>query len=150
LDPRGGISELYASVLMVGVTLTVGGLVASSALGQFALANDSASISAMSQDTSARIQIGLVYIVAVSSGSCPVYGGYHEGTTVEISLFNYGGATFAPAEMVLNGTVYTGSYAILGPGSLGTYALTATACAHSSGQTLVVADSMGDEVQFES
>jgi len=147
---KGGISELYASVLMVGVTLTVGGLVASSAMGQFALANDSASLSAMTQEASARIQIGLVYLVAISSGSCPVYGGYREGTTVRMAIYNYGGVPFTPAEIILNGTVYTGNYAPLGPGTLGTYALTATMCLHTSGQTVIVADSAGDEVQFES
>jgi hypothetical protein len=135
---------------MVGVTLTVGGLVASSALGQFALANDSASLSAVIQETSARIQIGVVYLVALSSGSCPVYGGYHEGNTIEIAIYNYGGTPFTPSEMIFNGTVHAGSYASLGPGSLGAYALTLTTCSHSSGQTVIVADSAGDEVQFES
>jgi len=146
----GGISELYASVLMVGVTLTVGGLVASSALGQFAMANDSASLSAMTRESSARIQVGLVYLMAAPSGSCPAYGGYHEGTMVEIAIYNYGGAIFAPTEIVLNGTIYAGDYAPLAPGILGTYALKTTTCSHSSGQILVVADSSGNEVQFES
>ena len=148
--PRVGVSELYAAVMMVGVTLAIGGLVASSALGQFVLANDSASISAMTQESSARIQIGLVYLVAASSTSCPVYGGHQEGTTVEIAIYNYGEAPFNPAEIIINGTVYAGNYAPLGPGSLGTYALTVTTCSHSAGQTVTVADSVGDEVQFES
>lgn len=147
---RCGISELYASVLMVGVTLTVGGLVASSALGQFVMTNDSASLSAMTQEASAEIQVGLVYFVAAPSGSCPVYEGYHEGTLVEIAIYNYGGAPFAPAEVALNGTMYPGDYAPLAPGMLGTYALKTTTCSHPSGQTMMVADSAGNEVQFES
>jgi len=149
-SPRGGISELYASVLMVGVTLAVGGLVASSALGQFALANESASLSAMAQEASARIQMGLVYFVTVSSESCPMYGGYHEGTTLEIAIYDYGGAPFTPAEMILNSTAYTGTYAPMEAGTLGTYAFTVATCSHSSGQTVIVVDSKGDEVQFES
>jgi len=147
---RGGISELYASVLMVGVTLTVGGLVASSALGQFALANDSASLSATAEEASVRIQIGLVYLAAASSGGCPVYEGYHEGTIVNIAFFDYGGAPFTPAEIIINGTAYPGTYAPLAQGGLVTYAVKATTCSHSSGQTVIVTDSEGNEAQFES
>ena len=146
---RRGISELYASVLMVGVTLTVGGLVASSALGQFAMANDSASLSATAQEASVRIRVGLVYFLAASNSSCPLYGGYHEGTTMEIAIYNYGGASFAPAEVFLNGTMFARDYAPLAPGTLGTYSLNTTTCSHSSGQTVTVADAAGDEVQFE-
>jgi len=146
---RGGISELYASVLMVGVTLTVGGLVASSALGQFAMSNDSASMSAMTQGASSGIQVALVYFTAAPSGSCPVYEGYHEGTFAEIAIYNYGGAPFIPAEMVINGTIYAGDYAPLAPGTLGIYALNTTTCSHPSGQTAIVADSAGNVVQFE-
>ena len=148
--PRSGISELYASLLMVGVTLAVGGLVASSALGQLVMANDASSLSAMAQEASARIQLGLVYIVAVSFGSCPIYGGYHEGTTLEIAIYNYGGTPFKPAQMVLNGTVFAGDYEPLAPGSLWTHAIVGTACSHSSGQTLIMENSAGEEVQFES
>jgi len=147
---RGGISELYASVLMVGVTLTVGGLVASSALGQFATANDAASLSAMTQEASVRVQVALVYLMAASSGSCPLYGGHNEGTTIEIAVYNFGGAPFAPTEIVINGTPYAGEYAPLAQGMLGTYTLNTTTCSHSSGQTVLVADSTGNEVQFES
>ena len=147
---RGGISELYASVLMVGVTLAVGSLVASSALGQLVMANDAASLSSMSQEASAGIQLGLVYLVAASSGSCPPYGGYHEGTAIEIAIYNYGKTPFKPAQMILNGTVFAGPYAPLAPGSLWTYALTMTTCTHSSGQTVLVQNSAGEGVQFES
>ena len=149
-NPRESISELYASLLMVGVTLAVGGLVASSALGQFALANDSASLNAMTQEASARIQVGLVYLVVEQSGSCPVYEGFHEGTNVMIAIYNHGGAPFVPAELILNGTLYAGNYDPIGPGSLGTFTITLTTCSHSSGQTVILVDSAGDEVQFES
>jgi len=147
---RGGISELYASVLMVGVTLAIGGIVVSSALGQFALANDSASLSALTQDASDRTQIGMVYVAVSPSVSCPLFGGYHEGTTVRIAVYNYGESPFTPAEIILNESLYAGSYAPLGPGSLGTYTLMVTKCAHASGQTVIVADSAGDEVEIES
>jgi hypothetical protein len=135
---------------MVGVTLTVGGLVASSALGQFAMANDSASLGAATQEASAGIQIGLVYLATTTSRLCPVYGGYHEGTTIEIAVYNYGGTAFIPEEIILNGTLYAGKYTPLSPGSLGTYAITMSTCSHFSGQTVILVDSAGDEVQFES
>ena len=135
---------------MVGVTLAVGGLVASSALGQLAMANDASSLSAMAQEASVRTQLGVVYILAESSWSCPLYGGQHEGTTLEIAIYNYGGTAFKPAQMIINGTLFAGDYTPLAPGSLRTYALVGTTCSHSSGQTLIVENSAGDEVQFES
>ena len=147
---RGGVSELYASVMMVGVTLAVGGLVATSALGQFVLANDAASINATTLENSASIQLGLVYFEVASSTSCPIYGGYHEGTMVEVAIYDYGVAPFTPSQIILNGTVYAGNYASLLPGSLGTYAFTTETCLHSAGQTVVVVDSVGGEAQFGS
>jgi hypothetical protein len=137
-------------MLLVGVTLALGSLVATSALAQSDLANSSASLGAASEEASARVQIGLVYLAVASSGSCPAYGGYHEGTSLSVAVYNYGGGTFAPAELVLNQTVYPGSYSPLGPGSMGTYTLTLAACSHSAGQTVMLADAAGDEAQFVS
>lgn len=142
------MSELYASLLMIGVTLALGGAVASSALSQFSMADSSSSLGAADQVAAAQTQVSLVYLVAASSGSCPAYDGYHEGTSVTIAVYNYGGAPFSPAAIALNGTIYFGSYAQLGPGTLGTYTVVSATCVHSSGQTVVIEDSSGDEVQF--
>ncbi len=147
---RPGVSELFASVLMIGVTLSVGGLVVVSATEQFGLAESSASLGASLQQKSAGVQLGLSYIAIPSSGSCPVYGGNGEGTSLTIALYNYGSTAFTPAEFVLNSTVYQGSYQTLEPGSLSTYSFALGGCGHGSGMTVVVADSSGDVVQFES
>lgn len=147
---RVGVSELYASVLMIGVTLAVGGMVVASALGQFSLAEGSASLGASLVQSSAGVQLGLSYVAVLSSSSCPTHGGYHEGTYLTVAVYNYGSAGFTPAEFVVNSTIYQGNYATSEPGSLSAYSLSLAGCAHASGLTLVVADSSGDEVQFES
>jgi len=145
---RRGVSELYASLLMVGVTLTLGGAVVSAALGQFTQAEDSASVGASVQQASAEVRVGLVYLVAPSSGSCPTYGGYGEGTAVTIALYNYGVLAFTPSEIFLNGTGYGGGFSPLPAGSMEAYALSLGGCAHPQGETVVITDSRGDEVQF--
>jgi len=146
--PRRGVSELYASMLMVGVTLTLGGLVASAAMGQLELANSSASLGATQM--AGGVQLEMVYLVIDSSGSCPMFGGYHEGTSATLALYDYGTADFAPAEIAINGTVYAGTYGILGAGALGAYSLNLGKCVHSSGQTVIVTDSLGEEAEFGS
>ena len=133
---------------MIGVTLALGGAVASSALGQFSMADSSSSLGAAAQEAASRVQVSLVYLVAASSGSCPVYEGYHEGTSLAIAVYNYGGAPFTPVAVALNGTLYYASYSELGPGTMGTYTLTSGTCMHSSGQTVALGDASGDEVQF--
>ncbi len=147
---RPGVSELYASVLMIGVTLSVGGFVVASAMGQFGLIDSSASLAASLQQTSAGVQIGLSYVVVPSLGSCPPYGGNREGTSLTVALYNYGRADFTPAEFVVNSTIYRGSYSTLSPGDFSAYSFALAGCGHSSGLTIVVADSSGDVVQFES
>ena len=142
-----GISELYASVLMVGVTLALGGLVTSSALGEFGLANDSASLGA-AQHVPAMTQVGLVYFVVAPSGSCPESGMYREGTSVSMAFYNYGEVPFAPAEIAVNGSVHPGRYPPMAPGSMGTYALDTGACSRSWGETVTLIDPQGNELQF--
>lgn len=144
---RNGVSELYASMLMVGATLALGGLVTSSAIGQFALANSAASLGAARGVTPAG-EIGLVYFAVASSGSCPLDKGYHEGTLVNLAFYNYGDLTFVPVEIALNGSVYSDGYAPIAPGSMGTYALKLASCSRSSGETVALVDQLGDEVQF--
>ena len=148
--PRRGISELYASMLMVGVTLTMGGLVASAALGQFGLANSSSSVGASLDQSSADVMVGLVYLTVTSSGSCPIYEGYHEGATASLALYDYGSVGFTPAEVVVNGTAFPGTYSYLAPGTLGIFQLSLGLCARAPGQTVFLADALGDEVQLAS
>jgi flagellin-like protein len=145
---RRGVSELYASLLMVGVTLSLGGAVVVAASSQFGLAANSASLGASLQQSSAGVQVSLVYAAVFPSGSCPTYQGVKEGTSLTVALYNYGAADFAPAELVVNSTAYQGGYGTLALGSLGAYTITLGACAHSSGQTVLAVDSLGDEVQF--
>ncbi len=151
--PAGGrkaVSELYASMLMLGVTLSVGGLVSYAAVGQFGLAADSAMVGASLGQTSAGVQLGLVLVSVASSTSCPSYAGYSEGTALTLSLYNYGTSDFTPVEIILNSTAYPGAYGTLGAASLGAYTVTLSSCAHPAGQTIVVVDSLGDEVEFGS
>ena len=144
---RSGISELYASMLMVGVTLVLGGLVTSSAIGQFSFAGSSASlVGAVGANPGS--EIGLVYFVAVPSGSCPADQGYREGTSVNMAFYDYGDSVFAPVEIALNGSVYAGSYVPIGPGGMGAYSLNLASCARSPGETVTLVDRQGDEVQF--
>jgi len=145
-----GISELYAAMLMIGVTLSLGSFVTFAALGQFGLAASSASLGANLDQSSAQTQLGLVYAAVASSTSCPSFGGVHEGVSLTLALYNYGTTSFTPSELLVNATSYFGSYASTSPGSLGLYTLTLASCAHSSGQSVVAADSAGDVLQVVS
>ena len=148
--PRSGVSELYASMLMVGVTLSVGGLVSVAAMGQFGLAADSASLGATLEQSSAGVQLGLVYTSVLSSSTCPTYGGYTAGTSLTQALYDYGTSDYTPVTIVVNSTAYSGNYATMGAGSLAAYTITLTSCAHPPGQTIVAFDSSGNEVDVES
>lgn len=139
---------MYAAVLMVGVTLSLGSLVVAAATAQFGLGTDSASLGASLRQEAAQTQLGLVYDSVQPSGSCPSYGGYQEGTSLTLAVYDYGTEGFAPSGFVVNSTLYGGSYAALAPGTLGEYTLTLADCAHPSGLTIVAFDGSGDEVQF--
>jgi len=147
---RFGISELYAAMLMIGVTLSLGSFVTFAALGQFGLAASSASLGASLDQSSAQTQLGLVYAVVASSGSCPTFDGVHEGVSLTLALYNYGTTNFTPSELLVNATSFSGSYAPTAPESLGLYTLTLASCAHSSGQSVVAANSAGDVLQVVS
>ncbi len=141
------MSELYASVLMIGVTLSLGGVVAAAALNQFGLANGSASQDAGARQSAAGVDLALVYAAVSPSAACPTYSGYQEGTTLTISIYNYGAGPFTPSELAVNSSVYAGAYATLGAGALGTYAIPLGTCAHPSGQTVLVLDVAGEGTQ---
>lgn len=147
---RRAVSELYASMLMVGVTLSLGSVVTYAAMGQFSLSNGAANLGASLDQSSAGVQLGLVYVAVTPSGSCPLDGGYSEGTSMIVSVYNYGAEGFTPAEFVVNSTAYAGAFATVGPGTLAEYTLSLGSCAHQWGQTLLAIDPLGDEEQLES
>jgi hypothetical protein len=147
-EPRAGVSELYAAMLLVGVTLSLGSLVVSAATNQFSIASGTASLGERIGQEAASVQLAFVYSTT-ALGLCNSYGGSPEGTTLTVALFDYGSGSFTPTGFVVNSTVISGSYATASPGELVQYAISLGACAHSSGQTLVAFDASGDEVQFE-
>lgn len=132
---------------MIGVTLSIGSVVVFAATNLFGLAGNSASLGASLQQSSAGVQLGLVYAAVPASGSCGAYQGFSEGTSLQVSLYNYGTVSFTPAEFVVNSTAYLGSYGAIGPGAMSLYSVSLGSCAHSSGQTILAYDSRGDEVQ---
>ena len=150
LEKRRGVSELYASMLMVAVTLAFGGAASALAMGQFGLAASSASLSGSLAQRSSGTQVSLIYAYA-GQGSCPAYKGAPEGTTLSLILSDYGSSRFAPVAAFVNGTIYASNYPVVSPGGTATVAiplLPSGTCAHSSGQTVLLVDSDGDEVQF--
>lgn len=133
---------------MVGVTLSVGTFVSYAALSQFGLSTGSSAVEAGLQQTTAGIQVSLVYLTVAPSGACPPYQGLNEGTSATVALYNYGTGGFSPVQFIVNSTAYAGGYATLAPGGMNTYVLSLGSCAHPSGLTVVAVDAFGNEVQF--
>ncbi|MDG7007026.1 MAG: hypothetical protein JRN06_02140 [Nitrososphaerota archaeon] len=144
------MSELYASVLMIGVTISLGSVLVAAALGSIGQAQGAASLGASVQQSASGRELSLAFAAVAASGSCPAYRGGAEGTTLTLALFDYGASGFAPVEFVVNSTVYPGTYPALSPGTMGRYTVSLGSCAHSTGQTVTVVGSAGDEVQVES
>jgi flagellin-like protein len=148
---RIGVSELYATLLMIAITLTLGSAVTAAAIGQYGEASSGSSVAASLEQQAVSGQVSLV-IASVSQGSCPTYRGAPDGTTLQITLFNYGTEAFEPSGAVVNGTVYhASSYRSMAPGTMGTYSIPLTpsgTCAHSSGQTVLLTTASGGEVQL--
>lgn len=153
---RRGVSELYASVLMIGVTLSFGSIVASAAVSQFQASTQGDSQSVLAQEASVGKQVALVYgtVVQGSGGCTATYvgaggGTYLEGKSYVLALYDYGSASFAPAEVFDNGTLLPpGGYAVIaadGPGPVSD-SLALAACARPSGQTFLLVDASGDEL----
>ncbi|MDG6920072.1 MAG: hypothetical protein JRN59_00910 [Nitrososphaerota archaeon] len=143
------MSELYASLLMIGVTLSLGSLVVAAATSQFGLASDSASAEAALSERTAGVQVALVYSAVMPSTACPDYQGAQEGENLTLALYDYGADGFTPTGFVVNSTVVTGGFGALGPGSLAVFDVPLGACAHPSGASVAAFDAAGDEVQFE-
>jgi hypothetical protein len=134
---------------MIGVTLSLGSMVVAAATSQFGLASDSASAGAALSEDSVGVQVSLAYSTVSPSSACPSYRGTQEGPTLELALYDYGAVGFAPAGFVVNSTIIDGDFAPITPGSLVVFNVPLGACAHPSGQTVVVFDSAGEEVQVE-
>ena len=135
---------------MIGVTLSVGSAVVSSAMSQFGAIAFDDSVGASLQRSSLGTQVGLVYAVVASSGGCPAYQGNNEGTGLSVALYNFGSSSFRPALFVVNSTAFAGTYAALGPRAMSVYAIGLGFCAHSGGQTVIAVDNQGDELLFGS
>lgn len=148
-DPgtRAGVSELYASMLMIGVTLALGGIVVAAAMGSAGQANASASLGSALQEEGSGVRLSLVYAVVAPSGACPPYRGVDEGTSLTVALFDYGTEGFSPAEIGVNSTLYSGGFPTASPGAMAYYTVVLGTCAHASGLTVAAIDTRGEEVQ---
>ena len=155
------MSELYASLLMIGVTLSFGGAVVSIAAGQFQATTGGSSQAAFAQQEQVGKLVTLVYgTVVQGSGGCtatyegPDGGTYLEGKSYVLALYDYGSVSFAPAEVFDNGTLLSaGGFSAIAAAQPGQSAgpvanvLTLPSCAHPSGQALVLVDTSGDEIE---
>ena len=133
-------------MMMIGVTLSVGGYITMAAINQFNLAENDASLAALGQQQSAGKLISLVYSAVTPSGTCPAYGGHSEGT-LTLELYNYGTVTFTPSEAFDNGTLYSGTGSIAA-NTMAAFTFTSPSCVHPSGQTILLVDSYGNEIQI--
>jgi hypothetical protein len=133
---------------MIGVTLTLGSVVVAAAMGSISEANGSAYAGSSVVQAASGVQLGLVYATVASSSLCPAYQGAGEGTSLTVSVFDYGTAGFTPAEFVVNSTFYGAGYQGVGPGSMAQYSVALSSCAHPSGLTIFAVDARGDEAQF--
>jgi hypothetical protein len=134
---------------MISITLSFGGTVAGLALGQFGQANSSGAVALSVQEKSALSEVAFVYAAASQTSGCPIFQGASEGATLNVTLFDYGDAPFAPVEAILNGTLHVSDFNTVRPGSMGWVAVPlGGACAHADGQNVVLADAHGGEIQF--
>jgi len=140
------VSELYASLLMIGVTLSVGSVVIFSVMNQFGLVANADAAEAYLQNSAPGTRVALVYLAVASSKACPTYQGSYEGTSLAVSLYNFGTSDFHPAELVVNATVFAGNFETLTPGSMSVYTIDVGSCTHSSGQSVIALDALGDEI----
>jgi FlaG/FlaF family flagellin (archaellin) len=148
---RRGVSELYATVLMVGATVVFGGLVVAAAITQSNASQYSSFLAASSQQAASGKLISMVYSsVFPGSGGCTqAYGGFKEGTSYTLALYNYGTNAFAPVSVYINGTLYAGSgYPSVAAGGLTAYSFTTPSCVHASGQTFTLVEAGGNEVSI--
>ncbi len=134
---------------MVGVTLSLGGAVVAAAVGTINQGDGSAALAASAQGAASGVQLSMIYATVAPSGSCPTYQGTGEGTLLTLSLFDYGTTPFAPAEVIVNSTMYAASYPVVTPGTMAQFQISLGSCAHSPGLVVFAVDSGGAEVQIE-
>ncbi len=135
---------------MIGATISLGSVLVAGALGTFGQVQGASSLGASLQQSSSGRALSLTYVAMSSTGSCTTYRGASEGTAMTVALFDYGAVSFVPVEIVVNSTVYPGTYPAVVPGTMGQFTVVLGGCAHSAGQTITAVDAEGDEVQFES
>ena len=147
------MSELYTSLLMLGVTISLGSVAAGLVANQFGLTTTTAAAGAAGDENSAGIQLSFVFAATSSANGCPTYRGVPGGTVLEVTVFDYGSSGFMPTTIVVNGTVYYSSaFPTAPPGGMMTYRVPLApvgTCAHPWGQTVLMADAGGDVFQFE-
>jgi hypothetical protein len=157
---RSGVSELYSSILMVGVTLAFGSVVTSAAIAQFNGSTGGGALEVKAQEATAGKQVSLVYgtVVAGSGGCTAAYRGpdgraYTEGRTYVLVLYDFGSVPFTPYEVFDNSTLLSvGGYATIAAQTGGQAStpvadtLALDACAHPAGQSFLLIDAAGDEV----
>lgn len=136
-------------MLMIGVTLSLGSLVSVAALGQFTQAAGGSSLGASMDVHAAGTLVSLLYVAVPPSDSCPSYGGAREGTSITVSVYDYGTQGFAPSLLAVNSSAFPGAYPELLPGAMGTFTVPLGTCAHASGETVALADPSGEVFQFE-
>ncbi|MDG6933109.1 MAG: hypothetical protein JRN68_00250 [Nitrososphaerota archaeon] len=149
---RHAISELFAALMLVAITLSFGSFVTYSAINYYGLSDLAAQQAANSQQQAASKLISIVYanVVPGSGGCVTSYNGVVEGTILDLGFYNYGSAQFNTAVVYLNDTFYSGyGFSPLAPGNFTTWQLSTLSCIHASGQTLLISDSSGSEVQLE-
>jgi len=149
-SPRRGVSELYASLLMLGVTLSFGTVVAGLALSQFGVSSSSAAAGASQQAHRYGTQVSFLYATVSQPGSCPVYRGAPEGSTVAFEVYDYGSQPYTPAEASVNRTLYFTTLGTVSGGAMGSFTLPLHpgTCTHQTGLAVMLEDSNGDEVEF--
>jgi hypothetical protein len=147
------VSELYASLLMLGVTISLGSVATGLVANQFGLTTTTAAVAAAGDENSAGIQLSFIFATTSSASGCMTYRGVPGGTVLEVAVFDYGSSSFLPTTMVVNGTVYySSSFPTVPAGGMVTYRLSldpAGTCAHPWGQTVLMVDAGGDVFQFE-
>jgi hypothetical protein len=136
-------------MMMIGVTLGFGGYVTNAALNQFGIAQNAGAAASAVQEAQASKLVSLVYSTVAGSQSCPLFSGYNEGTVLTVALYNYGQSSFSPVEAYLNSTQYLGTgYGNISPGTMSTFSFTFSSCLHAPGQSILLVDAYGDELEL--
>ena len=137
---------------MLCITISLGSVATGLVANQFGLTAANAATGASGDENSAGIQLSFVFAATSSSTGCPAYRGVPGGAVLEVTVFDYGTSGFLPTTVVVNGTVYySQAFPTVLPGGMATYRLPLAkgTCAHSWGQTILMADADGDVFQFE-